>query len=191
MKSVKQIDYVQFDPTHFDGVLELGNRVHGDNYLTTESIKTIYEDSWQDDINASWVALLEGKVVGFRLTYAASKWIPSEWCSPELWPFPPHQVCYFKCNTVDKSIRAHGVGSKLLKRSIERAKLQGAKAGLAHIWLASPGNSAFKYFSKNGGKLVKKHPNRWRYASIHEGYDCPVCEGYCECVAAEMILPFK
>ncbi|NMH59752.1 GNAT family N-acetyltransferase [Alteromonas ponticola] len=191
MKTVKQIDYVQFEPAHFDRVIELGNRVHGDNYLTAESIKPIYEDSWHNNINASWVAILEDKVVGFRLTFAASKWTPSEWCSPELWPFPQEQVCYFKCNTVDKSIRAHGVGSKLLKRSIEQAKLQGAKAGLAHIWLASPGNSAYKYFSKNGGKLVKEHPNRWRHASIHEGYNCPVCEGYCECVAAEMILPFQ
>ncbi len=191
MKSIKQISYMQLAPDHFAGVIALGNRVHGDNYLTAESLQTIYDNSWQDKVNASWVAIFDDQIVGFRLTYAPSKWTPDKWCSPERWPVPQTQVCYFKCNTVDKAMRGHGVGSMLLQRSIEQAKLQGAKAGLAHIWLASPGNSAFKYFSKNGGKLVKEHPNKWRHESVYEGYNCPVCDGYCECIAAEMILPFK
>ena len=56
----------------------------------------------------------------------------------------------------------------------------------------------FKNLTDNSGNeddpeiaaLRKKHANKWRYASIHEGYDCPVCSGYCECEGAEMLLSF-
>ena len=190
MQNKPHIDYVPLASNHFDGVIELGNTVHGDNYLTEELINDYYEKSFHNGINASWVALNNQQVVGFRLTFAHSQWQPDEWCSPSLWQLDANRVCYFKCNTVSPTMQGSGIGSALLKHSIARAKTQGAQAGLAHIWLASPGNSAFKYFSKNGGELIKKHPNKWRYISIHEGYDCPVCEGFCECEGAEMLLRF-
>ncbi|WP_394221546.1 GNAT family N-acetyltransferase [Alteromonas gracilis] len=186
----RNIIYELLAPQYFSGVITLGNDVHGDNYLTDDLLNDYYTKSFVDNINASWVALYKNKVVGFRLTFAHTQWQPDQWCTPSLWPVNPDKVCYFKCNTVDPTMQGCGIGSKLLNKSIACAKAQGAEAGLAHIWLASPGNSAFKYFSKNGGQLIKKHPNKWRYASVHEGYDCPVCEGYCECEGAEMLLQF-
>ena len=185
-----QIQYQQLKPDHFDGVLTLGNHVHGDNYLDPKSIARLYEQSFDQGINASWVAISDDVVVGFRLTIAAPNWQPDKWCSPELWAVEQEKVCYFKCNTVDASMRGHGIGSKLLGLSIEKAKEQGSLAGLAHIWLASPGNSAYKYFSKCGGKTVKEHPGKWAQLCIDDGYECPVCPGICECVAAEMLLTF-
>ena len=190
MQNKTHIEYAPLANTHFDGVIELGNAVHGDNYLTDELINDYYNKSFHNEINASWVALHNHKVVGFRLTFAHSQWQVDNWCTPSLWQLDADKVCYLKCNTVSPDMQGTGIGSALLKKSIERAKAQGAQAGLAHIWLASPGNSAFKYFSKNGGELIKKHPNKWRYISIHEGYDCPVCDGYCECEGAEMLLRF-
>ncbi|WP_251140034.1 GNAT family N-acetyltransferase [Alteromonas sp. ALT199] len=184
------INYEPLAPEHFTGVITLGNFVHGDNYLTDALIADYYAKSFLGDVNASWVALNQERVVGFRLTFAHNQWQTDEWCSPSLWPDFIENVCYFKCNTVAPAMQSKGIGSNLLRKSIECAKAQGANAGLAHIWLASPGNSAFKYFAKNGGQLIKKHANKWRYASIHEGYDCPVCSGYCKCEGAEMLLPF-
>ena len=186
-----EISYEPLAPKYFAGVISLGNFVHGDNYLTDELLADYFAKSFVDDLNASWVALYKNKVVGFRLTFAHTQWQTDEWCTPSLWPVNADAVCYFKCNTVDPAMQGCGIGSRLLSKSIECAQAQGAKAGLAHIWLASPGNSAFKYFTKNGGQLIKKHPNKWRYASIHEGSDCPVCEGYCECEGAEMLLQFQ
>ncbi|MFQ3248612.1 MAG: ribosomal protein S18 acetylase RimI-like enzyme [Glaciecola sp.] len=201
------INYVQLAPEHFAAIIDLGNHVHGDNYLDENSIRDIYERSFSNNINASWVAVIsaqqedilgtsvrntpDGYLVGFRLTIAADKWQPDEWCSPELWMLPPNQVCYFKCNTVDENVRGQGVGSSLLKKSIASASSQGAEAGLAHIWLASPGNSAFSYFKACGGKLVKEHANKWQKHSIEDNYDCPVCGSLCECTAAEMLLQFQ
>lgn len=187
---MEQIEYQQLSPVHFDGVLSLGNHVHGDNYLDTERLNDLYNRSFKDGVNASWVALSAGKVVGFRLTIAAGQWQPDKWCTPEQWGVPQDRVCYFKCNTVDEVCRGKGVGSHLLRLSVEQARQQGSLAGLAHIWLASPGNSAFLYFSKCGGQLVKHHPNKWQHLSINEGYECPVCDGLCTCTAAEMLLTF-
>ncbi|RDV28978.1 N-acetyltransferase [Alteromonas aestuariivivens] len=185
------VEYTPLDPGHFEQVITLGNEVHGDNYLSMSSIKHIYQKSWHHNINASWVALQNQQIVGFRLTYAHSQWQPDKWCSPEKWPVDAEKVCYFKCNTVSPLAQKQGIGSRLLQLSIERAAQQGAQAGLAHIWLASPGNSAYRYFVHNGGQLIKEHPNKWRHDSLYEGYVCPVCPGPCECTAAEMMLRFK
>ncbi|WP_189407679.1 GNAT family N-acetyltransferase [Alteromonas halophila] len=187
----REIVYTPLEKPHFEEVIALGNAVQGDNYLSQASLAEIYQKSWHDGTNASFVALYNNKVAGFRLTYAHSQWQQDEWCTPKAWPVPADRVCYFKCNTVDPSMQGAGIGSQLLNRSVEQAKVQGAQAGLAHIWLASPGNSAFKYFSKNGGQLIKKHPDKWRHASMYEGYDCPVCDGYCSCDGAEMLLVFS
>ena len=202
------INYVQLSPHHFDAVIALGNQVHGDNYLDKDSLTDLYQRSWSNNINASWVAVLgademhkvnatslkntpDGYLVGFRLTIAVGQWIPDKWCSPLLWEFPIENVCYFKCNTVDAEMRGLGIGSSLLKKSIVTSKQQGALAGVAHIWLASPGNSAFSYFKAGGGELVKEHANRWQQYSIEDSYDCPVCGALCQCTAAEMILQFN
>ena len=185
------IEYQQLAPRHFDAIVTLGNRVHGDNYIDNQGIRDLYERSWQDDVNASWVAIDDsGKLLGFRLTVASNHWQPDQWCTPAQWGVNPEHVCYFKCNTVDELARGKGVGSSLLRRSIASAQQQGAIAGLAHIWLASPNNSAYGYFSACGGELVKKHPNKWQIRCIEDGYECPVCKALCTCTATEMILKF-
>lgn len=199
------IKYMQLTPEHFDAVIALGNTVHGDNYLSPALIKDIYVNGWRDNINASWVALDTAResldttdprqigsayLIGFRLTLAPTMWRIDKWCSPELWPYPPEDICYFKCNTVDDKYRGLGLGKSLLFKSVNSAKQQGAKAGLAHIWLASPNNSAFGYFSACGGKLIKEHANKWQIHSIEDGYDCPVCPDICYCSGAEMLLNF-
>jgi ribosomal protein S18 acetylase RimI-like enzyme len=202
------INYVQLSAHHFDAVIALGNQVHGDNYLDQSSLSDLYQRSWSNNINASWVAVLsldelrklnvsslrntpDGYLIGFRLTIASNQWTPDKWCLPLLWDVPKEHVCYFKCNTVDAELRGRGVGSRLLKKSIDTSRQQGALAGVAHIWLASPGNSALSYFKACGGQLVKEHTNRWQQYSIEDGYDCPVCGAICQCTAAEMILRFN
>lgn len=185
-----EIRYASLAPEHFDRVIALGNHVHGDNYLDRPSIESLYQKSFSNGINASYVSVIGDELIGFRLTIAAPHWQADKWCTPHDWNISPHQVCYFKCNTVSDACRSKGVGSTLLQLSIKKAQLQGAKAGLAHIWLASPGNSAFRYFSKCGGKVIKEHPGKWRNLSIEDGYCCPVCPDICECVAAEMLLTF-
>ena len=182
--------YKSYQPEDFDAVIRLGNQVHGDNYMDMPQAQYLFEASHKNGVNASLVAYVENKLVGFRLTQAAQQWHIDEWCSPKLWAIAPDEMCYFKCNTVDANCRGLGIGSELLKRSIAQAKHQGAKAGLAHIWRASPGNSAFKYFSKCGGVLVKDHPNRWQSWFDSHGYICPECGEYCTCTAAEMMIKF-
>ncbi|MBC3765184.1 GNAT family N-acetyltransferase [Neptunicella marina] len=184
------ITYQPLSASHFDALLTLGNAVHGDNYLDRPALEKLYELGFKNGINASWVALNNGKLVGFRLTVAPGNWQADKWCSPDLWPFDISELCYFKCNTVDPDCQGQGIGSGMLERSCHSVNKQGGKGGIAHIWLASPGNSAFKYFSANGGVLVKEHPGKWLPNCIEEGYICPICGSHCECVAAEMLLYF-
>ncbi|MGB2426971.1 MAG: GNAT family N-acetyltransferase [Alteromonas sp.] len=202
------VEYLPLSEQYYAAIIALGNRVHGDNYLEPDSLAAIGKASWNNDINASYVALVgreeipseerypdqqvaDRYLVGFRLTLAAQNWTIDKWCSTDKWPHSRDRVCYFKCNTVDEVMRGQGVGSALLQHSIQSAKQQGALGGLAHIWLASPGNSAFRYFSANGAELIAEHPNKWQHLCIEDNYQCPVCNDLCECTAAEMMLTFN
>lgn len=185
-----KLEILEFDSSHFADVITLGNDVHGDNYLSMESLEVMRKRSISNGINSSLVGYIDGKLAGFRLTWAAGQWPIDQWCTPELWGHDTKNVCYFKCNTVDERLRGQGIGGKLLRKSIELSKQQGATAGLAHIWMQSPGNSAFMYMSRAGGRVIKEHPDRWYDSSINDGYYCVICKGDCHCTAAEMIINF-
>ena len=182
--------YQPLTPADFSKVIVLGNFVHGEGYLSPESLLNWYNKGNLNGINAGFVVYKDDELIGFRITYAVGNWHLDEWCSPQFWQVPTEKVCYFKCNTVDENYRGHGIGGKLLKLSIEAAKKQGALAGVSHLWKQSPGNSAVKYFTKCGGKLVAAHPEKWNIES-KQGYDCVLCGLNCHCEAAEMIIYFN
>ena len=130
------------------------------------------------------------RLVGFKLNYAPTMWDIDEWCSPELWGAPPEKVCYFKCNTLEEEYRGKGLGNKLLTLSLDTVQLMGGTAGVAHIWVQSPGGSAVKYFTAAGGKMIKIHKDRWNEDS-KKGYNCVIDGTDCHCQGAEMILYFE
>lgn len=183
------LEYKNLTPDDFEKVITLGNFVHGDGYLTAQNIRDWYAKGISNNINSGFVVYDGEKLVGFRITYAPSKWTVDQWSSPDLWRVTQDKVCYFKCNTVDEEYRGHGIGGQLLTLSIKASKKQGAMAGVSHLWKQSPGNSAVKYFTKCGGELVKIHPNKWHQDSIN-GYNCILCGFDCHCEAAEMIIYF-
>ena len=182
-------NYQHLTPKDFAKVIELGNFVHGNGYLSEGSLLTWYQKGILNKINSGYVVYDNDKLIGFRITYSIGKWDIDQWCSPDLWRVPAKNVCYFKCNTVDENYRGYGVGGKLLNLSIEAAKKQGALAGVSHLWKQSPGNSAVMYFTKCGGELVTSHPDKWNQDS-KDGYDCILCGRDCHCEAAEMIIYF-
>lgn len=185
--SAKQITYQPLSPAHFAAVIALGNQVHGNGYLTDDLIHSYYQQGLKANHNAGVVALDAHGLAGFRLAFAPGQWQPDQWCSPTLWPVAVDKVGYFKCNTVRPDLQGAGIGGALLKLSIEAFIAQGALAGVAHLWVQSPGNAAVRYFSKHGGQLVKIHADKWRQDSLN-GYACVRCGFDCHCDAAEMML---
>ncbi len=189
----KSLKLIPLQENYFAKIIQLGNAVHGDAYLTKDIINKIYQKSIKDNINCSFIMLdtEKDKVAGFRLTYAPTNWQIDQWCSPELWKLPIEQLCYFKSSTVDADYRCHGIAKKMLHASIKVAQQQGAKGGICHTWMQSPGNVAFLYFIKCGGQHLKTYPNRW-LEDGYVGYRCIVCgvDQYCHCDAGEMILYF-
>lgn len=174
----------------FEKVITLGNAVHGDGYLDLSSISKMLDKSKKGDLNSSYVMYDGDKLVGFRITYAPGQWELDKWCTPDEWPVAKDDVAYFKCNTIDPDYQGKGLGGQLLKTSIETLKKMGAKAGLSHIWMQSPGNASFKYFTKAGGQLIKTHPRRWNDDPSLPDYNCIICGTDCYCDASEMILVF-
>ncbi len=178
----------------FDSIRALGDTVHGKGYLSHADCEEVLRKSLAGAWNCSYVMYDrprdQGKLIGFRLTYGPGAWEFDRWCTPEEWEVPPDKVCYFKSNTIDAEYRGQGIGSALLNISTEAVKKMGAVAGVTHIWMQSPGNSAFRYFTKNGGQVVKMWPDRWHEECGHGGYLCARCGPNCHCEAAEMILHF-
>ena len=177
----------------FEDVVALGNRINGDNYLDIDTCGKIMRRGCKLGLNCSYVAYEEergSKLVGFRLTCAPGNWDIDHWFSPNKWKVPQEKVCLFKSNMVAEEYRGQGLGPLLLKHSIATAKQQGAVAGATHIWMQSPGNSAYKYFTKAGGEVVFIHPDRWHNDFADFGYICTICGEDCHCDGAEMILYF-
>ena len=185
MKSIAVMDE-RFLPQ----VVSLANQVHGKNYLDLAKLAELHLQGIKHNINASYVALIDKQVVGYRLSFAAGQWPLDEWCSVPLWPVPPPQMAYFKSVAVAPELQGQGLGTQLLQASIGSLQQQGATAGLAHIWQQSPGNAAQRYFSKAGASLLKVHADRWLHLSKTAGYLCPICGNRCHCTAAEMVLSF-
>jgi GNAT superfamily N-acetyltransferase len=183
------IHYRQLQLQDYAALLQLANQVHGDGYLDQQALAYYHQLSIKNGIDASFVAYAAEQLVGFRLCWAAGQWQPDQWCSTGLWQTAVADTCYFKCNTIAPHWQGHGVGAELMNRSLAALKQQGAKAGVAHLWRQSPGNAAVKYFTKQGGQLVKVHPDKWRSDS-HNGYECVRCGFDCRCEAAEMIIYF-
>lgn len=185
-----KVHYEILTTEHFSAVITLANKVHGEGYLDEHKVEEWVAKGISNDINTSFVALLNNNVIGFRITYSAKQWHIDQWCSPELWTVPKENCCYFKCNTVDEEYRGLGIGKKLLQLAINAAKQQGAQAGVSHLWKQSPNNSAVSYFTKCGGEIVKSHPGKWNEES-KQGYSCVLCGNDCHCEAIEMIITFK
>jgi len=178
----------------FDDIIRLGNEVHGENYVDHAMLEKIFRKSCSLGLCCSKVVYTgprkRGQLVGFRLTYAPGNWEIDEWCPTEKWGVPPEKVCYFKSVTLDENYRGKGIGSALLQMSIAAAKQMGAVAGITHIWMLSPGGSAYKYFTRAGGKDVRVWPKRWAGDYEKDGYLCIIHGKNCICDATEMILFF-
>lgn len=180
----------------FDKIIDLGNVVHGENYLNHTILDDIMLRSCIKGLNSSFVVYQterssEDTLIAFRLTYAPGMWEPDEWCSVDKWTLTKDKMCYFKSNTIHKDFRGQGLGTILLDRSIDVVKRQGAEAGIAHIWMQSPANSAYNYFTKAGGELIAIWPDIWKKDHRRNGYVCSVDGTDCSCDGAEMILHFK
>jgi GNAT superfamily N-acetyltransferase len=174
----------------FAAIIELGNKVHGSGYLDLPSIQVMQAKSLFGDLNSSYVMYDQFTLIGFRITYAPNQWQLDTWCTPSLWPVDKSVVAYFKCNTIHPDYQGKGLGGQLLQASVNTLQQMGAKAGLSHIWMQSPGNASFKYFTKAGGQLIKTHPRRWNNDPSLPDYVCVLCGHDCYCDASEMLLEF-
>lgn len=186
----QQFQLYNLTADHFTDVINLGNLVHGDGYLCPETIADMHLKGIIERLNSSFVLYQDDLLVGFRITYAPNNWQLDRWCTSELWPVDKEQVAYFKCNTIHPDFQGRGLGGRLLSESITTLKKMGAKAGLSQIWMQSPGNASFKYFSKAGGVLIKTHPRRWHEDETLQNYICIICGEDCFCNASEMMLEF-
>ncbi|MDU0114191.1 GNAT family N-acetyltransferase [Psychrosphaera aquimarina] len=185
-----QFQLYNLSEEHFTDVINLGNLVHGDGYLFPDTLAAMHLKGIKDRLNSSFVLYHGDMLVGFRITYAPNNWQLDRWCTPELWPIATENVAYFKCNTIHPDFQGKGLGGKLLSESMTTLKQMGAKAGLSHIWMQSPGNASFKYFTKAGGVLIKTHPRRWHEDEALQDYVCIICGEDCFCNASEMMLEF-
>ncbi len=186
----KALNYRTLSEADFSQIVTLALQVHGDGYVDIPTLHDWLARGISHGSNAGFVVYDQQKLVGFRITFAPKQWLIDNWCSPHLWGIATEKICYFKCNTVNANYRGLGIGGKLLQLSVQAAKKQGAQAGVAHLWRQSPGNSAVKYFSKCGGRLIKSHPDKWHEDSLHD-YACTLCGHNCHCDAEEMLLDFN
>lgn len=158
----------------------------GDNYFSHEDLEIVLMLSCWKDLNASFVARVNGELAGVRLTYAPGTWLDQTrpGLTPEFWQVSAKYVAYFKSLFIAEKFQQMGIGKRLSAKSIEVLLKQGAKAIICHSWIQSPGNSSQIYLDRMGFRPVKEHLRFWYPID----YECPVCSPErCECTALEMI----
>lgn len=185
----KHFQLVPMGESHFGSIRDLASEVFEPHYLTLTDIEEGYQKSCAKGPTSSFVVLLDGRLIGFRLTYGPGTWDITRDYTPEKWNAAPEQVCYFKVACVHPDYSGLGLGQVLLDGAVGVSRRQGAIAGVADIWLNSPHNSAYKYFSKAGGEVVNIHHGRWAHRHSAEN-PCDICGPSCRCIGAEMILHF-
>ncbi len=177
------ISIVPFTEDKVEEVKSLTDDIFGETYLTLEELKEDYKISWKGGICSSFLMYDNKRLIGVRVTHAPGTWDFGS-CLVDEWGVDSSKVAYFQTIGVHSDYSGKGLGQELLDASIEASKRQGAIAGVANIWVNSPHNSAYRYFSKAGGKVVNIKHNHWR------GQGCILCGPSCDCIAAEMIIHF-
>ena len=170
-----------------DELKEFTDQWIGTNYFSIKELEHYYKLGKIGDLNASYVAKSNQKIVGLRLSFAPGN-VLSEFkngLTTNKWNVPPETVGYFKSLFISEEFQAMGLGKKLSQASIETLKKMGAKAVLCHSWNESPNNSSRRYLDKMGFIPIETHPKFWN----HIDYDCTRCApNRCICDATEMIL---
>lgn len=174
-------------------IMDLSVLVYGENFQDLEYYVDILAKSEKDGVSCSFVGYddLSEDLIAYRLTYAPGNWEPGQWSTPGLWGAPPEKVCYFSGNVVHPDRQGRGIGSMMIARSIEAVILQGGVAGVAHVWKESPGNAAYKCFTKAGGEIIKNHIDMYLGDFEKYGTICAVDGADCHCTGIEMIINFS
>ncbi|MBK26760.1 MAG: GNAT family N-acetyltransferase [Halobacteriovorax sp.] len=162
-------------------VISFFDRWSGKNFYTPEELQYVFELS----NGASFIARVENKIAGVRLTHAPGEWSNAyKQISPNKWKVPRAEVAYFKSLFVSSDFQKMGIGKTLSSMSIEVLKKLGAKAILCHSWAESPGNSSRIYLERMGFEAVEEHKNFW----LEVPYECVRCKPRaCTCTGVEMI----
>jgi len=173
----------------------LSDLVNGKDAVSFASLEEALRRGIDQGLNCNYVVYDkspdQNKLVGFRLTYAPGMWEPTKYHSPDKWKVDPIRVCRFNSVAVHPDYRLRGIGRQLMEKSIETAKQLGAKAGVTHVWMESPDNSAYEYWARLGGELVRIWPNKWAEEYKERKVICAADGENCACTGAEMILYFR
>ena len=162
----------------------------GQDYYSYSELYDVFKKGNQGSLNASFVALSGGDVVGIRLTYAPGTWIESstevfkKGLSTKEWKVPSLKMGYFKSLFIHEDFQGNGLGKVLSNKALSILKDMGAEAVLCHSWMESPENSSQRYLLKMGFHKIKEHPKFW----YEIDYFCTRCgPSRCVCTAGEMI----
>ena len=167
-------------------VKEFTDQEIGTNYYGTDELREAQSQSIKNNINCSFVLMVNQKIQGLRLTYPPGHWRQGRGhgLTPKHWPFLIEQTGYFQSLFVSKEYQKKGWGKKLSRQSLAALKNLGARGVVCHSWIQSPGNASLAYTKSLGFKKVADHPNYWKEID----YQCTRCGKPCVCTAREMYL---
>ena len=156
---------IPYSKTYFRSITHLIDVNFGLGYFLSKDIHA--------ENNFAWCAIdADEKLIGFSLLKVEGK------------------TCVFELTIVDELFREKGVGTRLFRERIEKAKILGLEKIKLNHWLKSDSKKPF-CAEKFGFSLSEIKFNYWSTQSMVFGYNCVECNQLpcvCECHVYEMNL---
>jgi GNAT superfamily N-acetyltransferase len=176
-------------PTHLDGALSVLGNALGARYVTREELTEFVEH----DDKLGFVALTkDGRVVGAATSHihddasSVLTLLPED-ASDRVARLLPNlrfnRTGLLRSIAVSSKARGNGVGTNLVRASVEALWQRGATSILSIGWTDADGCHIQGPLESVGFTAHGDLPDFWKRDSVEKDYQCPTCGQPCECVA--------
>lgn len=177
------IYYSDFSNKYIDGIIDVGVRNFGENYITREEILNYVNKD--NEMCTIAIGTDTNKVLGYSLFFeenideAAKDFnIPKE--ELVLIAGSNKKICHAKSIAVSKDYTGKGIGYNLFNKTLNKAKNLGHKVVLCPAWKRGDVVPLEKILLKTGFTYFKTVSNMWKN---EKKYMCVDCKGPCTCDA--------
>lgn len=179
-----QVHYSDFSHEYIDGIIDIGIKSFGENYITKEEIlKYVNKDN---EMCTLAIDKNTNEILGYCLFFEENMdKAEKDFHIPKTDLISitgsDSSICHAKSIAIRKTCESRGIGFNLFDKTINKAKNLGYKVAWCPAWKRGDFIPVEKVLLKSGFTYFKTVSNIWEK---DKNYKCVDCNGPCKCDAA-------